>query len=226
MMNGFVRWLKFSFVGIIGVGVQLSVLFALSSAGHLNYLISTVLAVESAVAHNFIWHQRFTWRDRGRTQIWQTLARLLRFNLGNGAISLVGNVVLMRFLVGQAHLRVMPANLISIAICALANFLVSDRWVFLEVEPLPTRWDRLRRGMLVSHEQESALGERDVDQGSAGSKGEPDADLGSKQKRREGPELVQGKAEHEYFSELGQQVFNFECDSGQQIQTHGNADQS
>jgi putative flippase GtrA len=37
----------------------------------------------------------------------------------------------MWLLVGQAGLPVLPANLISISACYAANFLVSDRWVFL-----------------------------------------------------------------------------------------------
>jgi putative flippase GtrA len=137
-MNGFVRWLKFSAVGIIGVGVQLGALFLLASLAHLNYLVATALAVEAAVAHNFIWHQRFTWRDRETARVLATMARLARFNAGNGAISLLGNVLLMRILVGQLHVRVVPANLVSIAACALANFIVSDRWVFVTADYVPT----------------------------------------------------------------------------------------
>ena len=132
-ITGLVRWLKFSLVGIIGMGVQLGVLSLLTSVAHVNYLISTALAVETAVIHNFLWHQRFTWHDRGQTHIWQTLPRLLRFNAGNGAISLVGNIALMSLLVGELHIKVMIANVVSIAVCALANFVVSDRWVFLAV---------------------------------------------------------------------------------------------
>ena len=53
-----IRWLKFNFVGGIGIGVQLVVLTALKSGLHFNYLLATVLAVEAAVIHNFIWHER------------------------------------------------------------------------------------------------------------------------------------------------------------------------
>ena len=130
-MNGFLRWVKFSFVGLIGVGVQLCALFCLIRVARVNYLVATVLAVGCAVMHNFTWHQRFTWRDRGRTHFVETLERLFRFNTGNGAISLVGNLILMRLLVGQLHSGAMLANVISIAVCALANFVVSDRWVFV-----------------------------------------------------------------------------------------------
>ena len=36
----------------------------------------------------------------------------------------------MRLLVGQAHLPSLPANLVSIAACSLANFLMSEHIVF------------------------------------------------------------------------------------------------
>lgn len=123
---GFVRWLKFNLVGAIGIGVQLTCLWILTSLG-LSYLLATALAVEAAVLHNFIWHERFTWKDRGNSE---SLTRLGRFNLTTGAVSIIGNLLLMRLLVGGVHLRPMVAIMISIAVCSLANFLVSDRWVF------------------------------------------------------------------------------------------------
>src|SRR2546430_14050761 len=58
------RWLKFNFVGLVGIGVQLLALALLKSGLHLNYLLATALAVETAVVHNFLWHERFTWRGR------------------------------------------------------------------------------------------------------------------------------------------------------------------
>ncbi|MGA2416791.1 MAG: GtrA family protein [Candidatus Sulfotelmatobacter sp.] len=64
------RFLKFSLVGALGIAVQFGVL-ALLTAIQINYLLATGLAVECAVLHNFLWHQRFTWSDRislGRPQ--------------------------------------------------------------------------------------------------------------------------------------------------------------
>jgi hypothetical protein len=51
-----VRWLKFSFVGAIGIGVQLGAL-SLFIRLHFPYLLATALAVACAVLHNFIWHE-------------------------------------------------------------------------------------------------------------------------------------------------------------------------
>lgn len=122
------RLAKFSLVGGIGIGVQLAVL-AVLTAMSMNYLLATALAVESAVLHNFLWHQRFTWPDRTGQG---TLRSLLRFHLSNGSISLLGNLLLMRRLVGSLRWPIMGANAITITLCWAANYLASDRWVFPE----------------------------------------------------------------------------------------------
>ena len=124
------RWLKFNLVGAIGIVVQLAVLGILNGIIKLDYLPATALAVEAAVLHNFIWHERFTWADRASVTRRQALLRLVRFNLTTGAVSILGNLALMRLLVGQAHLPSLPANLVSIAACSLVSFLVSEYIVF------------------------------------------------------------------------------------------------
>jgi dolichol-phosphate mannosyltransferase len=121
---------KFALVGAVGIIVQLAALQALTAIGW-HYLWATGLAVEVAVVHNFIWHQRFTWSDRQRSRLVETSSRLLRFHLSNGTISILGSLLLMRWLVGQLGLRVLVANLLTIAACSVGNFLASDRWVFL-----------------------------------------------------------------------------------------------
>jgi len=126
----FVRWLKFNFVGGIGIGLQFAALFLLKGVLHLHYLAATAIAVETAIIHNFAWHERFTWRDRLRPSWRGSLPRLVRFNLSTGTISLLGNLGLMKMLVGQGHMNYLEANAIAIAMCSLANFLVSDDWAF------------------------------------------------------------------------------------------------
>jgi putative flippase GtrA len=122
--------LKFNAVGGIGIGVQLVVLTVLRSWLKLDYLLATGLAVEIAAIHNFLWHERFTWADRPATRPVQSLVRLAKFNASNGAVSLVGNLVLMRLLVGELKFSYVASNLLAIVLCALLNFLLSDRLVF------------------------------------------------------------------------------------------------
>jgi len=122
------RWLKFNTVGVIGIGVQLAALALLKGLLHMEYLWATGLAVEVAVLHNFVWHERWTWK--GRVGKEGMLMRLFRFNLTTGAISIISNLVLMRLLVGQFHIQYLAANLIAIAATSIANFLVSEWFVF------------------------------------------------------------------------------------------------
>ncbi len=126
------RWMKFNVVGGIGIGVQLAVLLYLKSGFHLSYLLATALAVEATVVHNFLWHERFTWADRGHMTWRQSTLRLLRFNFTSGAVSILGGVVLMKLLVDPAHLNYLMANAITIPACSVVNFVVSDRLVFGE----------------------------------------------------------------------------------------------
>ncbi len=130
-----VRWCKFNFVGGIGVVVQFGALLLLKSVLHLNYLAATAIAVEFAVVHNFVWHERFTWvertkRDRVRAWWPRSLPRLLRFNLTNGAVSIVGNLAVMKVMVGLGQMNYLLANAIAITLCSLVNFVVSETWVF------------------------------------------------------------------------------------------------
>ena len=126
------RWVKFNAVGALGVGVQLAVLLTLKSGFHLSYLFATALAVEAAVVHNFVWHERYTWADRVQPSWQKSVPRLARFNLTTGGVSIIGNLALMKLMVDFGHVNYLVANGVAIVLCSLANFLVSEQWVFEE----------------------------------------------------------------------------------------------
>ena len=128
----FMRWLKFNAVGAIGIAVQLGSLALFASVLKINYLLATALSVEAAVLHNFVWHELFTWADRRTTN---SLARFFRFNLTTGVVSIAGNLLSMKLLVGFVGMCYLPANLLSIAACSLLNFVIADRAIFLVSSP-------------------------------------------------------------------------------------------
>ncbi len=173
--SALLRWCRFNLVGGMGIVVQITVLFLLKSVLHFNYLSATAIAVEAAVVHNFVWHERFTWADRTRcgempcapgaealserrsfiaalkrcaTQRLKPCAaqklqrcatsglsgsrvgRLLRFNLSTGAVSIFGNVALMKVMVDLGRMNYLLGNAIAITVCAGANFVVSETWVY------------------------------------------------------------------------------------------------
>ena len=127
-MNTLIRWAKFNLVGAMGMAVQLSALalFNRVSAGH--YLCASGLAIELTLLHNFIWHVHYTWRDRPAGT--STLRQFVRFHVSIGLASMLGNLVLMRLLVQEAHLPVLISNAVAIVCCSLANFRLGNNWVF------------------------------------------------------------------------------------------------
>lgn len=120
------RAVRFQFVGLVGIGVQLAMLYLLKEHAQLGTKTATLLAVETAIVHNFVWHEKWTWApDAGGP--W---GRFVRFQLGTGLVTLLNNLVLMVVLVDVVHLHYLLANLMAIAAGAVLNFLLADRWVF------------------------------------------------------------------------------------------------
>jgi putative flippase GtrA len=112
-------WVRFNAVGIIGLVVQLLVLAVLLRFG-LHYLAATTMAVEAAVLHNFLWHERWTWSERASTS--GRARRLWRFHALNGLVSIVGNLAAMPLLVGVLGIWPLPANLMSVLLCSTVNY--------------------------------------------------------------------------------------------------------
>ncbi len=138
---------KFVIVGGLGFVLQLLTLWALTSLAAWPWLPATAAAVEMAVLHNFVWHERWTWADRrlGGFAGPQTFARLVRFNVATGLISIVGNLVLMDVLVEALGLPPLIGNAIAVGLLSVVNFIVSDRWVFT-LPPSPTGFRLRARG--------------------------------------------------------------------------------
>lgn len=112
------------------MSVQFSALFLLKSILRFDYLFATAVAVEAAVMHNFVWHEQFTWADRVQVSWKSSSRRLLRFNLTTGLVSVLGNLALMKVMVGFGGLNYLLANAVAIALCSVANFVVSEEWIF------------------------------------------------------------------------------------------------
>jgi putative flippase GtrA len=128
-MTSLLRWLRFNGVGVAGAVVQLAVLSALTRGLGIPVALATALAVETAILHNFFWHQRWTWRDRPTASPRETLARLGRFHAVNGLVSLAGNVIITTVLV-RAGMDPVGANLAAILACSIVNYAAGDAYVF------------------------------------------------------------------------------------------------
>jgi len=116
-------------VGAVGFLIQLASLALMTTAAGWPYEPATAVAVQIAVIHNFIWHERWTWRDRRLRQS-AFVARFWRYELTTGASSIVSNVLCMAILVERFGMQPIPANVLTVALMSAVNFVLSDRWVF------------------------------------------------------------------------------------------------
>ena len=121
---------RFVVVGALGFVVQLTALALLTSVAHWPWLPATVVAVELAIVHNFVWHSRWTWSDRSTAS---AIERFVRFNVSTALTSISGNVGMMIVLVELLDIPPVPANVLAVGAMSVANFLLADRWVFAAV---------------------------------------------------------------------------------------------
>jgi putative flippase GtrA len=124
-----IAFARFTAVSALGVGVQLATVALLTQAIGMDATPASAAGVTVAVVHNFAWHVRWTWRDRAFRGL-RALAALGRFAGANGVVSLAGTMALIPALTVTAHVPVLAANLITIALCGLLNFGLADRVVF------------------------------------------------------------------------------------------------
>jgi len=143
------RWAAFNAIGVAGMAVQLGILAALVHLFQVHYAVATALAVEAAILHNFVWHQRWTWRDRPVLRRRDGMSRLARFHVLNGSVSLIGNVVLTTMFTRGLGWDPVVSNLIAIAACSLVNFTASDSLVFALASPEKKR-PRVRPSCILS----------------------------------------------------------------------------
>lgn len=127
--NRRIRFLAFNAVGLGGIAVQLGVLALLTRGSDVGVAAATMIAVEAALLHNFVWHQRWTWADRRTSGARPVLSRLARFHAANGLLSLAGNVTITTAL-ASTGVPPLLANLAAIAVCSLLNFAASEWSVF------------------------------------------------------------------------------------------------
>lgn len=128
----FRQYLQFCVVGLMGMAIDMGVLFLLSSPSTLgwNLSLAKAIAAEVSMLNNFAWNDAWTFRQNGSSRRilrvgW--LGRFGRFNL----ICLTGVALSIGFLDFQVywlHFNMYLANFIAIVIVSLWNFVLSFRF--------------------------------------------------------------------------------------------------
>jgi putative flippase GtrA len=126
------RAAMFVAVAALGFAVQVSAIVALNTLAGLPVAAATAVGVLLALAHNFAWHERWTWADRRMGG--HVIVRLVKFAASIGVVSLTGTVVLTTVYVSLLRMPIFVGNLLAVWSTAVLNYLVLDRLIFRELE--------------------------------------------------------------------------------------------
>ena len=128
------RFPRFAVVGASGTVVNLVVLYfgqeflfrSIEPAGtRLNFSLS--LAVFVATINNFTWNRLWTWHDRREHVRTPVALQFAQYGVACW-LGILLQFVITKLLVGHVHYLV--ANVVSIVIASVANFVVNDNWTF------------------------------------------------------------------------------------------------
>lgn len=120
------RAARFALVGASGVLVNLALLWMLHGQLGLHDLLAVPIAVEASIISNFLFNDRFTFRDRRHDHV---LHRLAKFN----AVSLLAlgiNFLAYAFFTRGIGLNYLVAQFFAIVIAFGANYLGNLHWTY------------------------------------------------------------------------------------------------
>ena len=122
------RFIKFSIVGLSGTVVNMAV-YALAVNSGLYYLIAAVVSFLFAVTNNFYWNFRWTFKGQAAFRIRRN--KYFRF-LAVSVLNLGVNLLLLRLFVETLALDKTLAQLVSIGLVSVLNFIMNSRFTFGE----------------------------------------------------------------------------------------------
>lgn len=132
------RFLRFGFVGLSGVAIDMGLLYIFHTEWGFALTRSAIVAAEFAILNNFFWNDRWTFADVARQQrsLGKAFKRLLKFNL----VCLMGvvlKVLLLNILFNGLGMDAYLANLVAIAIVTVWNFWINLKlnWRVTEIKP-------------------------------------------------------------------------------------------
>jgi dolichol-phosphate mannosyltransferase len=128
------RFARFGVVGVSGVFVNTSVLWALVTLGSLHHLIAAAISSEVSIITNFVLNDHWTFGDHDAE------ISYLRRGAHYNAVALCGMVLslgVLAMLVDIFGLYYLVANLIAIGASTVSNYLLNTRFTWSLRQPAP-----------------------------------------------------------------------------------------
>ncbi len=117
---------KFFFSGLIGVIVNISILYTLTDLFLMHYLISAICAAVIASTCNFVLNKTWTFKEEIEDDFWE---KYFKFGVVRVFVIFI-SLVLLFLLTEYLHLYYLISQFISITLMGIISFLAHKIWVF------------------------------------------------------------------------------------------------
>ncbi len=117
---------KFILTGIIGVIVNLSILYTLTELFNVYYLISAIIAAVISATCNFMINKTWTFKEDIGERFWQ---KYLKFGIVWFTVILI-SLGILYLLTEYLHLYYLVSQFIALTVVGFISFLAHKIWVF------------------------------------------------------------------------------------------------
>jgi putative flippase GtrA len=124
---------KFMIVAWMGMLVNTGCLYLFKGVLGIRLIPASLMAIEIAIIHNFIWLRLWAWSDRGATNGRPPfLKQLLIYNAATGAVDLAANVSILWILAALFGIHYLIANLAGMILGPFIKFWLNEKLIFKE----------------------------------------------------------------------------------------------
>lgn len=121
---------KFMAVAWVGMVVNTACLYLFKGVWHIRIIPASLMAIEIAIIHNFIWFRAWAWKDR--EQRLPFFHQLLVYNAATGAVDLVSNVSILWALSTFFGVHYLLANILGMIAGPFIKFWLNEKFIFRE----------------------------------------------------------------------------------------------
>ena len=126
------RGTKFLLVAWMGMVVNSGYLYVFKGVLGVRLIPASMMAIEIAIIHNFIWFRHWAWKDRKSENRQPFFKQLLMYNVATGIVDLSANVTILWVLSTLFHVHYMLANILGMLAGPFIKFWLNDKVIFRE----------------------------------------------------------------------------------------------
>ena len=121
---------KFMAVAWLGMVVNTGCLYLFKGVLGIRLIPASMMAIEIAIIHNFIWFRSWTWRDREHQPPF--FRQLIKFNLATGAVDFSANIAVLWSLSTFFGVHYLLANVLGMIAPPFIKFWLNEKLIFRE----------------------------------------------------------------------------------------------